>query len=265
MNAMPLSSPTAALMQPTFLPWVGYFALIRAADVFVFLDDFQFVRRSFHQRNRIFVARGKFDWVTVPVDHKGQQDVSLVEVTPRLDEVRGKLVGMLRHAYAQAPFLKPLLPEIEAWIRAPHATLADLNIGFIEMAARWLGIETRFVRSSTLGASGVRSSRIADVLRRVGAKTYLSARGAADYMIADGVFPLADVQTVFQSYTPAPYAQVQSPAFVPYLSVLDVVLQVGPTEARTVLAAGEGPFTSWDDMVRSFGTAPSAAMPIAVR
>ena len=59
----------AALMQPTFLPWSGYFALIDAADVFIFLDDFQFQRRSWHHRNRIFVAPGKPAWITVPVAH----------------------------------------------------------------------------------------------------------------------------------------------------------------------------------------------------
>jgi hypothetical protein len=180
-------------------------------------------------------------------------------VKPQVREVRSKLLGVLRHAYARAPFLKELLPRIEAWIARDHATLADLNIGFIELAASWLGIETRLVRSSTLGSTGTRSARIADVLHRVGARTYLSARGAAGYMIADGVFPLSDVEAVFQTYEPAPYPQVQSPEFVPYLSVLDLLLQVGPEAAREVLARGERPFIRWDEMAGAYEGAPVVA------
>jgi hypothetical protein len=247
METMP--RPRAALMQPTFLPWLGYFALMRAADVFVVLDDFQFVRRSFHQRNRLFLGKDRFDWVTVPVEHRGDQEVTLASVAPRLKEFRGKLLGSLRHAYAGTAHLRALLPEIERWIGAEHASLAELNVGFLRMCAAWLGIETPLVSSASLGSDGTRSARIADLLRRAGARTYLSARGAAGYMIDEAVFPLPDVVTVFQAYEPAPYRQAQATTFVPYLSALDAVLQLGPDGARAALEAGERPFVSWGEVV----------------
>jgi len=78
-------------MQPTFLPWVGYFAMLEMADVFIFLDDFQFSRQSFHQRNRLFVAEGKVGWVSLPTTHtKGDakkiKSISLLEAKPLLEE-----------------------------------------------------------------------------------------------------------------------------------------------------------------------------------
>ena len=70
---------TLAVMQPTFLPWVGYFALMDRVDRFVFLDDVQFDKRSWQQRNRIKTANGPL-WLTVPVLTKGRRDQTIAEV-----------------------------------------------------------------------------------------------------------------------------------------------------------------------------------------
>src|SRR3954470_10587714 len=93
MSAFP--SPTVALMQPTFMPWQGYFALIAAADCFVFLDDFQFCRRSFDQRNRILYGDGSANWITVPVVHAGTDHRGAFnEVVPQVDATfRRKLLA----------------------------------------------------------------------------------------------------------------------------------------------------------------------------
>src|SRR5947209_19787967 len=81
-----LAPPRVALMQPTFLPWQGYFALIAAADVFVLLDDFQFVRRSFHQRNRLYFLHEGPATVSVPVAHAaGGNEPPLSQARPTID------------------------------------------------------------------------------------------------------------------------------------------------------------------------------------
>ncbi len=249
--SVPFPSPRVALMQPTFLPWLGYFALMRAADVFVVLDDFQFVRRSFHQRNRLFVSRASVGWITVPVSHEGHQDVALDRVIPKTAEMRAKLVGALRHAYEPSRHRDDVIAETSAWLGGDHASLADLNLDFLERAKRWLGIDTPILRSSALGSEGSRSRRIASILRRVEARTYLSARGAAGYMLAEGVFPLEGIETVFQTYEPETYPQSQSEGFVPYLSALDAIVQQGPERARAILEAGERPFVRFRDMESS--------------
>jgi len=236
-------------MQPTFLPWSGYVALADAADVFVFLDDFQFQRRSWHHRNRMFSSPDDPTWVTVPVTH-GRTDgrPAIAEVAPILDTgFRKTFRGVLQHGYGRSDHLDMLQPALDDWIDREWTTLADFNIAFIELVLAQLGIETETRRSSEIGSSGKRSARIADLLGRVGATRYLSAAGSRDYMLEDGVFPLAGVDTAFQDYAPAAYPQAGASEFVPYLSVLDVLLQVGPERALGVIRAGSRPFQPWMD------------------
>jgi WbqC-like protein family len=236
-------------MQPTFLPWSGYFALIDAADVFVFLDDFQFQRRSWHHRNRIFAAPGKAAWITVPAAHTGSDErVSINSVSPVLGTgFRTTFRGMLQQGYGRSAHLDELMPSLIRWIESDWDSLAELNIAFIDLAVGDLGIQTRMLRSSEVGSTGRRSARLADLLRRLGAKSYLAAAGSRDYMVEDGVFPVAEVATSFQDYEPVEYPQVGADRFVPYLSVLDLLLQVGPDRALSVIRAGNRPFRPWND------------------
>jgi hypothetical protein len=242
-----LLRPAVALMQPTFLPWQGYFALVANADHFVFLDDFQFVRRSFMHRNRLFLAPNNPGWISLPVEHVGR--AALNEVRPLLrDGFSDKFLACLRHSYAKSTFLEAILPQLQGWMGRDWPSLSELNIAFIEMAAGWLGFQPRFLRSSQIGSEGKRSWRLAGILRRLEARTYLSARGSYAYMVEDGVFPLPDVETRFQLFQPQAYPQRQAEAFVPYLSVLDALLQVGPERARELVLQGQQQFAPWLDM-----------------
>ena len=131
--------PAVALMQPTFLPWSGYFALIDAADVFVFLDDFQFQRRSWHHRNRIFAAPGKTAWITVPVAHTrfGRRARRSTASRPSSTLASGGLSGDGAARATVAPStLEKLMPSLSRWIESDWASLADLNIAFIDLALR---------------------------------------------------------------------------------------------------------------------------------
>jgi hypothetical protein len=236
-------------MQPTFLPWSGYFALIDAADVFIFLDDFQFQRRSWHHRNRIFAAPGRPAWITVPVAHTHSETRASIDcIPPVLDTgFRKTFLGMLHHGYARSEHLEEVMPSVCRWLESDWANLADLNISFIELTLGLLGIQTATLRSSELGSQGRRSARLAELLHRVGAKRYLAAAGSREYMTEDDVFPLADIVTYFQVYQPVDYPQLGADPFVPYLSVLDLLLQTGPGRALGVIRAGSRPFSAWDD------------------
>ena len=248
-----MKRPSVAMMQPTFLPWTGYFALLAAADVFVFLDDFQFCRRSFHHRNRLLLPDGTVTWITLPVAHGGR--VPLREARPLLDETfRRRFLETLHHAWTRCAHRDGALALVEPWIRRDWENLAAMNAALVREIAARLGFSPRFVESSSLGSAGRRSARIADLLRRLGAGSYLAARGSLGYMVEDGVFPLPDVETYFQRYEPAPYPQLPGRPFVPYLSVLDPLARHGADATREIVLAGAGPFEPWDEAVA--GMAP---------
>jgi hypothetical protein len=248
-------------MQPTFLPWQGYFALIGAADVFVFLDDFQFQRHSFHQRNRLRLADGSEAWIAVPVAKSGAGGFPpLSAAVPQLDDRwRKRLKATLDQSYGRAPFHAQLRGDVDAWIDGEWTNLADLNIAFITWAAGMLGLPSEFRRSSEIGSSGERSARVLELLRRAGAGSYLSARGSFEYMADDGVFPVDDVDVAFQDFRPQPYSQRRASSFVSHLSVLDALFEVGPSATRALVLEGQRAWIPWRDMVAM--TAATRAAP----
>ena len=247
-----------AMMQPTFLPWQGYFALLRAADQFVYLDDFQFCRSTFHHRNRVIYPGGRADWITVPVSRAAGLGTPIAGAAPAIAEPwLSKTLGSLRQSYAKCAHFVALYPPLEALLQRPHASLADLNIALIDWMRDLLGIHTPCARSSALAVTGQRSARVLAILRHFGADTYLSARGAFGYMREDGIFPVPDVQVCFQRFTPPPYPQRQVNDFVPYLSALDALFQVGPAGTLALLDQGQGAYDDWARMMAEEATCTS--------
>lgn len=218
-------SRTAAIMQPTYLPYLGYFHLIAASDVFVFLDDVQFARRSWQQRNRIWGAAGEV-MLSVPVQ-KTDRDAAISEIQlADAEPWREKHLNSMRHTYAKRPFFAEGMGFLEAEFAKPATKLADLNCGLIEAAAGKLGLEREFVRASTLGAPGHRSDHLLAICRAVNATDYLSPMGSHDYMEDDGVFGAANFPARFQGFVEIPYDQGHQP-FTPYMAFIDAVMNLG--------------------------------------
>lgn len=221
-------------MQPTYLPYLGYFRLIRDSDLFVFLDDVQFERRSWQQRNRILGPHG-IKMLTVPVRHAPQatliKDIQLAEPERTAEEHK----AALRLAYEGRPFASENLVFSDRMMK-PTPGLADLNISIIGAAKRLLDIDTPCLRSSKLQCGGKRSDRLLQICRRLGADQYLSTPGSADYLAADGVFAAAGVPVEFMDWKPQPYGQGH-PEFVPYMCFLDAVANVGWKGARALIDA----------------------------
>jgi len=235
---MSLPSPprTAAIMQPTYLPYLGYFQLMAASDVFVFLDDVQFARRSWQSRNRILTAQGEL-MLTVPV-RKHDRDTPIHAI--RIDDGqtwREKHLAAMRHAYGKRPFFAEGFAFItEQLAREPDGALADLTCGMAQAAAQRIGIETRFVRASSLAAVGARSEHLLAICRAVGATEYVSPTGSADYMEEDGVFAAAGFPVRFKACDLAEYPQGR-PTFTPYMGFVDALMNVGWSGLKTLVAA----------------------------
>ena len=141
---------TVAIMQPTYLPWIGYFSLMDQVDTFVFLDSVQFDKRSWQQRNRIKTSQGEL-FLTVPLITKGRQSQKIFEVeidaTQRFSD---KHLKTIRNNYTKAAFFSEYWEEISELFHRDCHFLADLNIALIEWFRTKLDIEVEFVKSSSL-------------------------------------------------------------------------------------------------------------------
>jgi hypothetical protein len=223
---------TVCIMQPTYLPWSGYFNLIAQAEDFVFLDDVQFSHQSWQQRNRI-VVDGRPFVLSVPVltSERGPQPICEV----RVDESknwRKKHLRTLQQAYARHPFGKQAAALVEGAMGGGSDLLMEIDIAVIRAFCRALELAPRFHRSSELAVTGARSQRLLEMCRLLGAKTYLSPRGSEDYLEEDGVFVGSEIALVYQQFVPAPYPQRGAAEFISHMSIVDLVANVGFEEGR---------------------------------
>jgi hypothetical protein len=217
---------TVAVMQPTYLPWMGYFDLIDQADVFVFLEDVEFSKQSWQQRNRIKTSNGIL-WLTVPVLTKGKsgQMISDVQINHRSNDME-KHIKVVIQSYSKAPFVKSYIDELTAILSTPYDRLAELNMDLIRWFCSKLGIKTPLVKNSDLHVEGAKVERLINICRAVGAERYLSTPGSKVYIDEDNRFSPSCIDLVYQAYVHPTYRQLHGD-FVPYLSVLDLLLNEG--------------------------------------
>lgn len=217
---------TVAIMQPTYLPWTGYFALMDRVDVFVFLDCVQFDRASWQQRNRIKGANGA-QMLTAPVFKKGLRDQLISEA--RINPAAGfpeSHIRALENSYARAPFRDAYLLGLTEILRRGHEKLIDLTMELIDWLAKQLGITTPCVLGNSLGAEGSKATLIADICVKLGADRYVSPPGAQDYIDQSNAFGTAGIEVILHDYEPPAYTQLNGP-FVSHLSVIDLMFNVG--------------------------------------
>lgn len=223
-----------AVLQPGYLPWLGFFDQVRRADIFVYYDDVQFDKQGWRNRNRIKTAQG-IQWLSVPIRHSGRmgQRIDEVEIVSSLPWAH-KHLASIRQAYARAPFLETYLPELQAVLSSDWQRLVELDIAISELMCRWFGLTTQRLRASTLAIEGDRNERLLWLCRHVGADRYLSGNAAQSYLDVTA-FAAAGITVEWQDYAHPSYPQLHGP-FEPYLSALDLLLNMGP-QAADILAA----------------------------
>lgn len=230
------SDRVIAIMQPTFLPWAGYFHLIASSDTFVLLDTVQLEKQSWQTRNRILV-NGAEHRVSVPLD---RQTIGLplqqVQTRPR-PEWFGKMRQTLAQAYAFSSFLPQALDCFDRAYGKGDLSLARMNAAFINAICDLLDIATPCIHASAMQADGARSERLIAICQELNGGTYLSPRGAADYLAEDGFDRLGGPTLQFQDFTPAPYPQKRVTGFISHLSIIDVLCHLGPAETRAYIGA----------------------------
>ncbi len=216
-----------AIMQPTYLPWIGYFHMIRQVDLFTFLDDVQFARRSWQQRNRIML-RGSEHFLTIPVSSKGRRDQLIMDVI--VDDGqhwRDKHKITLSHAYRRHPFGSDIIDVVGECLDRSSEKLSDITIAIITALCDHLHISTPLQRSSDLPVSGTKSGYLLALCSRCGASEYVSARGSREYIEEEALFAQASIAVEYHDFLPVPYRQVGASQFIPYMSAVDVIANIG--------------------------------------
>jgi hypothetical protein len=222
---------TVVVLQPGYLPWLGYFDQVRQADVFIHYDTVQYDKHGWRNRNRIKAEDGSALWLTVPVRAPQGTPINEVEIVPETGWAR-KHVAALRQNYRKAPYLDRYLPELQSLLGQPWSRIAELDIAVAELMSGWLGLGPRFIRASRFELAGSPSGRLVDLCLHHGATRYLSGSSAKQYLDVD-LFSSRGIEVCWHDYQHPAYPQ-QHGRFVPYLSAIDMLMNCGE-ESRALL------------------------------
>lgn len=224
-----------AIMQPYFFPYLGYWQLIHAVDRFVIYDDVNFIKNGWINRNRILV-NGQPVWVTVPLRHASQNkricDLELDVSGFR----RERLLKTVTQAYRRTPCFDDAYPVIEAVVENPESRLASFLESAIRSICEWIGIGSELVSTSRSYENSQLqgAARILDICAKEKASMYVNAPGGTE--LYDAVaFRAQGTELRFIDSRPRPYLQRGTAEFVPHLSIIDAMMELGAGGIRSRL------------------------------
>jgi len=212
-----------AIHQPAYLPWAGYFDKIRSVDLFIFLDNVQFQRGSFQNRNKIFSKHGPI-WLTVPtLTSKGYFEEKILDL--KIDSNQRwqlKHFKSLCNNYSKAPMFKKIMPKIEGFYFNKEESLSQLCWDMLNVFNEILGIKTPIIRASEIqGLNGKKSDLILDICKSTNARVYLSGDNGRDYLVEED-FQGSGITIQYQNYMIKPYKQIGD-GFTPALGIVDLL------------------------------------------
>ncbi len=221
-----------AVLQSNYMPWKGYFDIIREVDLFVFYDDVQYTKNDWRNRNRIKTPQG-VQWLTIPVG--ANLDRLICDVTFPESRWQQKHWKSLVQCYSAAPHWKWLGEFLHyVYLERKWKTLSELNQYAITTISRtFLGFTTEFRDSREFPVKGRKQERLLDLLSQVNATDYLSGPAARDYIDAAD-FHARGINLVYKSYQGYPEYPQLYPPFEHNVSVLDLLVMTGADAPRFV-------------------------------
>jgi len=227
-----------AVMQPYFFPYLGYFQLVKAVDTFVFFDDVNFIKRGWIHRNQV-LQQAEPQLFSIPLS-KASQNRKIYEIgLADFDKWRGEFLKMLEHSYKKAPFFQDVYAWLSRFLHAKsYETISDLAIESVRETMAYLQVEANFLKSSEIPyrkEDGTPAQeKIFSICQMLGADTYINPKNGVELYQKEG-FTSRNMDLYFIGMNPIHYQQFKKDAFVPYLSMLDVLMFNDPETIRGYL------------------------------
>jgi hypothetical protein len=228
------------IIQSCYIPWKGFFDLIGRCDQYVVYDSAQYVKRHWHNRNRIKTANG-VEWLTIPVITKGrfEQPINEVEIEKPWAEKHWRALEL---AYRRAPYFEQLAPAVRNWYERADTQqrLSDVNVIFLHGIAELLELKTCIVGDATYPATGAKTERLLAICLAAGANGYLSGPSAKEYFDQQ-MFASSGIAVEWMSYAGYPeYPQLHG-SFEHAVTALDLLFNTGPEASRHLISNSANP------------------------
>ena len=226
-----------SIMQPTYLPWIGYFGMIDLSDIFIFYNDVQFVKRSWQRRNKIKTPHG-WTWLTVPVISSFKEKINKIRINNDMNWPE-KHLKSIKFNYKSASYFNEFQDILEIIYSETFEYLADLNINIIKEIARFLNIKTKFMLSSKLESSGMKTDRLISIINHWKENKecdYLTSPSTKHY-IEPIKFKENNLNLYWYYFSHPKYSQLYE-EFISYMSIIDLILNVGSSKTIELIRKG---------------------------
>lgn len=222
----------AVIMQPTYLPWIGYFDLMDTADIFVILDTVQFEKQAWQQRNRIKTAENQSKWLTVPVIQDFGQKMNAVKIGNTVPWCR-KHWGTIGQYYKRAAYWELYSAGLARVYAQSWDYLLALNLTTINFLKEQFEIKTKIIRASEIPASGEKVSVLTNICHYLNSDIYLSPVRAAEYIEQDNIFAQEGITLLYHRYEHPVYTQMYG-GFISHMSAIDLLFNEGPKSLQII-------------------------------
>lgn len=233
-----------AIMQPTYLPWMGYFSLIDEVEKFIFLDNVQLEKSSWQTRNKIKTHSGE---LIISIDRKKNKNadsLSLIKDTEINDQQgwRIKHLKTIKNSYTKALYFDQVFPFVESIINSDFKIISELNINVITLISKNIGLKTEFIKASSIDVnSNNKIERLIKICNFVSCDTYISPYGSLEYInenMGHEIFKQNKIDILYQNFIHPLYNQLYGD-FIPYLSIIDLVFNYGFENSLQIIRAGK--------------------------
>jgi len=221
-----------AIHQPEYLPWLGFFKKMMNVELFVFLDDVQFRKKGWQNRNRIRINDGT-TLLSIPVHTHSYPKINEVTIDNEKNwSIRHK--KSILYNYARAPYFDEIKDFVESIFEKKFQYLVDLNTEIIKFIMNELEIKSKIVFSSELEISKKGSDRVLDICKAVGADHYITGTFWAESNLRVEEFKKSNIDVEFQKFQHPIYKQIHG-EFIPEMSIIDLLFNEGRKEAKKIL------------------------------
>ena len=218
-----MKNKTIVILQSNYIPWKGYFDLIRQSDEFIFYDEVQYTVRDWRNRNKIKTAEG-LKWLTIPVGPDIRRKISEVEMSSQ--DWKQKHRNIIRQHYRNAPYLKDAEELLETLYSNTINNLSEYNQFTIKTISEWLGIEAVFTDSRKYNPTGDKISKLTDILHKTNAQTLLCGPNVMNYLKQEDLEKTGHTLKIID-YSGYPEYQQLYPPFTHFVSILDLIVHTG--------------------------------------
>jgi hypothetical protein len=212
-----------SIRQPGYFPYIGFFKKIQSCNIFVYLDDVQYERGDWDNRNKIKTSNGSM-WLTVPVYNKSGQKLNEVQISYDTNW-NIKHIKAIELNYQKTLYFSNYWDSLKNILEKKWSKLIELNLALIEYVNQALDINTQTIRSSDLKINSVGSQRLMDICKKLKGSTYLSGEMGKDYL-DEKIFHKENIKVIYEKFQHPTYSQIHG-SFIPNLSILDLLFNEG--------------------------------------